>query len=88
MTDNICPVTSVKLESPQKCNPDKAQVALPKELEPPAEPECQWKPAIFPQEPRFKGFVTNIAEDGSIQLHAMQKGEQGILLGSSNFFIQ
>lgn len=34
----------------------------------------QWKPAKYPTESKFKGFVTNIAEDGCIQLHIVGEG--------------
>ena len=37
-------------------------------------PTFRWKPAEYPADPKFKGFVTNIGDDGSIQLHVVREG--------------
>ncbi|KAF8781954.1 RING finger protein 17 like protein [Argiope bruennichi] len=41
---------------------------------PPEEPKFQWKPAVPPLESLFKGYVTNIGDDGSIHLYVSQNG--------------
>ncbi|CAL1285704.1 unnamed protein product [Larinioides sclopetarius] len=39
---------------------------------PPEKPTFQWKPAVPPLESTFKGYVTNIGDDGSIHLYVLQ----------------
>ncbi|GBO38394.1 hypothetical protein AVEN_156635-1, partial [Araneus ventricosus] len=41
---------------------------------PPEKPTFQWKPAVPPLESSFKGYVTNIGDDGSIHLYVLQNG--------------
>ncbi|GFR13574.1 RING finger protein 17 [Trichonephila clavata] len=45
---------------------------------PPEKPTFQWKPAVPPLEETFKGFVTNVGEDGSIHLYVLQNGKSQV----------
>ncbi|GFU49792.1 RING finger protein 17 [Trichonephila clavipes] len=45
---------------------------------PPEKPTFQWKPAVPPLEEIFKGFVTNISEDGSVQLYVLQNSKSKV----------
>lgn len=64
-----CESEIVKQESVEK-----VVIEKPKVIVPPAEPTFQWRPVVHPIEPTFKAFVTNIGEDGSIQLHVNREG--------------
>lgn len=37
-------------------------------------PLVKWRPVEYPNESTFKGFVTNIGDDGCVQLHAVREG--------------
>lgn len=62
-----CDVEDEKIKSPLKEN------TIPPEIysQPPT---FRWKPAEYPADPKFKGFVTNIGDDGCIQLHIIREG--------------
>lgn len=62
---------------PKSITPDACLSIAPPEdsLPPPSKPTFQWKPAVPPSEQVFKGFVTNIGDDGSIHLYVVHGGK-------------
>lgn len=66
----ICNTIFPKSITPDACySPSKDSLPLP------AKPTFQWKPAVSPSEPVFKGFVTNIGDDGSVHLYVVHGGK-------------
>lgn len=75
------PVEDEEIRSPLKENTIPAEIYS-------QPPTFRWKPVEYPADPKFKGFVTNIGDDGCIQLHVVREGNfifQLVIFWNSNF---
>lgn len=52
-----------------------ASIAPPEDSLPPAKPTFQWGPSVPPSEPVFKGFCTNVGNDGMVHLYVINEGK-------------